>query len=288
VTLIHNASAGDSDHEPEELVALMKAAGYTVAYYDSKDCDIATVLGKPSDLVAVAGGDGTIRKVAAAAQPDGSPIAILPLGTANNIANSLGISGSLQDLIVGWQELRVRKFYPIEMEASWGRKRLIEGIGFGAFAQVIEEARGEEDKLSPIEARQRLAETLLRADAEELTIRADNVRLARKFVLVEITRIPLIGPNLYLAPEADPADHLLHICSVGAAKAERQPICDWLERQVADAPAPLATRSASHVAVSGRFGRIRIDDDVRSEKSAEVATITLAAAEKPLCFLVTD
>jgi diacylglycerol kinase (ATP) len=171
------------------------------------------------------------------------------------------------------------------MEAPWGRKRLIEGVGFGAFAQVIDEARGEEDKLSPIEARQRLAEILPRADAEDFNIRADNARLAGKFALVEITTIPLIGPNLYLAPEADPADHLMHICSVGAAKSERQRVCEWLEQQIADTPAPVATHSASHIAVSGRFGRIRVDDKVQ-KTADEMATITLAVAEKPLCFLL--
>jgi diacylglycerol kinase family enzyme len=40
-----------------------------------------------------------VARVIAHARSDGPPIAILPLGTANNIANSLGIDGPLDDLL---------------------------------------------------------------------------------------------------------------------------------------------------------------------------------------------
>lgn len=285
VTLIHNESAGDGDHERRELTKMIAAAGYGVAYFNAKECDIARVVEKPADLIAAAGGDGTIRKVAALAKPDGPPLAILPLGTANNIANSLRIGGSLHDLIAGWKEARLEKFYPIELDAPWGRQRLIEGIGFGAFAQVIDEADGD-DKLSPIEARKLLAEAVLRADAEPLRIRIDDALLSGEFSLLEVTTIPLLGPNLHLAPEANPADSLIDICSVGAEPEERQQLSHWLKELDPDAPAPLSTRSATHVAISGRFRRIRLDDGVRIVEAPDLATITLTSETEPLQFLV--
>lgn len=286
VTLVHNASAGDSDHEPRELTDAIAAAGYTVTYCNPKECDLESFLDDhPGDVIAVAGGDGTVRNVAMAAKPNGPPIAILPLGTANNIANSLHIEDLFQELIAGWKTAQLKNFYPIELVAPWGRQRLMEGIGFGAFAEIIDHA-GNGDKPSPIEARKRLADAMLRADAQALSVRVDDALLSGEFALLEVTTIPLVGPNLYLAPEADPADNLIDICSVGAEKEERQRVSQWLDELVPNAPAPLATRSATHVTISGHFRRIRIDDDVRTVEASDLVTITLTSAAEPLRFLV--
>ena len=51
------------------------------------------MLGEPSDLLVLAGGDGTIARILAKLPPSSEAqrrIAIVPLGTANNIAQSLG------------------------------------------------------------------------------------------------------------------------------------------------------------------------------------------------------
>lgn len=47
------------------------------------------------DLIAVGGGDGTIRTVAGVLADTGVPLAILPLGTLNHFAKDLGIPGDL-------------------------------------------------------------------------------------------------------------------------------------------------------------------------------------------------
>lgn len=47
--------------------------------------------GRDADLVAVGGGDGTLNGAAAALVERGRPFAILPLGTANDLARTLGI-----------------------------------------------------------------------------------------------------------------------------------------------------------------------------------------------------
>lgn len=49
-----------------------------------------------ADAVAVGGGDGTIRAVAAVMADTGVPLAILPLGTLNHFAKDVGIPGDLE------------------------------------------------------------------------------------------------------------------------------------------------------------------------------------------------
>src|SRR5882762_11576112 len=112
-TLIHNEKAGDRRHSRGDLVELLERAGYSVAYFPAKHSDLAEALGHPAEIVVAAGGDGTVARVVAHARSDGPPIAILPLGTANNIANSLGIRGSIEEVVVGWQEARAKPCYPI-------------------------------------------------------------------------------------------------------------------------------------------------------------------------------
>src|SRR5947207_7501500 len=118
VTLIHNPTAGGGEHAAERLVAAIERAGYQVAYFSSKEVRIGRVLKRPCDIIAIAGGDGTIRKVAVRARPDGPPLTILPLGTANNIAKSLGVSGQPGRLAAGWKDAAERPYHPIEAEGQ--------------------------------------------------------------------------------------------------------------------------------------------------------------------------
>jgi hypothetical protein len=65
------------------------------------------VLDKRADLVAVAGGDGTVASVARRMVGRGIPVAVLPMGTANNIARSLGLlKKSFEELVEGWRDAR--------------------------------------------------------------------------------------------------------------------------------------------------------------------------------------
>ena len=217
-TLIHNSKAGDKGHDRAALVKLLERAGYTVAYFAIKGCDLAEVLGHPAEIVVAAGGDGTVARIVAHARSNGPPVAILPLGTANNIANSLGIGGSLKDVVAGWQEAHAKPYYPISASGPWGVRRLIEGIGFGAFEQAISELPR---RLRAERARNLVSKILLDAPPENLEISIDGEEISGRFAVVEITAIPLVGPQLPLAPEADPSDPSLHIYFVGDTGAAR-------------------------------------------------------------------
>ena len=90
---------------------MIRNAGHKVKYQSSKEKKWKKALKKPCDIVAVAGGDGTVGKVARELIEERIPIAILPLGTANNIAKSLGIADiSLQDLVASWSTARSINF----------------------------------------------------------------------------------------------------------------------------------------------------------------------------------
>lgn len=285
VTLIHNPSAGGGEHTAERLVAAIERAGYKVAYFSVKEIRISKVLQRSCDIVAVAGGDGTIRKVAVRARPDGPPLAVLPLGTANNIAKSLGVSGQPARLAARWKEAAERPYHPIQAEGEWGCRRLIEGIGFGAIARAIEVMSDEHPP--PEEARERFCQYVNEAEPVELDIVTDGATVSGAFVSVEITKIPLVGPNLLLAPNADPSDCRVEISCVPAAEEDRRRFTEWLAADGsdgADPPAPIWTAVATKLSVVGRVPRVRLDDKTRKLRAK--GTISVAAEPEPIRFLV--
>jgi diacylglycerol kinase (ATP) len=191
-TLIHNEKAGDRRHSRGDLVELLERAGYSVAYFPAKHSDLAEALGHPAEIVVAAGGDGTVARVVAQARSEGPPIAILPLGTANNIASSLGIAGSPKHLVDAWQEPRLRSYYPISASGPWGTRRLTEGIGFGAFEQAMHEIPR---KFRVKRAREFVRKIVIDAPPESLKIGIEDESIAGRFAVLEITAIPLERPE---------------------------------------------------------------------------------------------
>src|SRR5437868_2564299 len=101
--LVHNPTAGTKGYDKDGITAALKLAGYETRYASTKGDDVEDALKKGADLVVAAGGDGTIATVIRALTDRSIPVALLPLGTANNIARSLGIAGTPQELVETWK-----------------------------------------------------------------------------------------------------------------------------------------------------------------------------------------
>src|SRR3954447_26567452 len=70
LALIHNEAAGDVSHDRNWLVETLSRAGYEVGYHRHDAAGVAAALDGGAELIAVAGGDGTVAKVAAQGRPD--------------------------------------------------------------------------------------------------------------------------------------------------------------------------------------------------------------------------
>ena len=101
--VLHNPNAGDGENSDKDLITALEAEGYKCSYLSTKEKgwekkDWDKIESEDIDFVIVAGGDGTVRKLAGELLDrklidKKLPIALLPFGTANNIARTLGIAG---------------------------------------------------------------------------------------------------------------------------------------------------------------------------------------------------
>jgi diacylglycerol kinase family enzyme len=239
VTLIHNPSAGDEETESDHLLSLIRKAGHEVVDISVKD-DYRAALESLGDLVAVAGGDGTVRKVATELIGRGVPIAILPLGTANNISRSLGIDGPMERLIAKWETSSKKRVDVGRASAPWGDAAFIEGMGLGLFARTMS-ILDSTDKGSSAQfgdAQEKLERDLkvlkgILSDykAHSLEMILDGRAISGEYLLIEALNINYIGPNLHLGPVSDPGDGYLDFVFVREQKREelRQYLAGRLE-----------------------------------------------------------
>jgi diacylglycerol kinase (ATP) len=233
-TLVHNPTAGQRE-AGKGLVAALERAGYAVTYRSRKSKDLESQLADPGDLVVVAGGDGTVAKVAIALAGRGVPLAILPVGTANNIARSLGLVGGTSHIIHGLHAAaRVRLDVGVA-RGPWGERQFVEAAGVGLFARalaLLEHHDGQpvaelaKDEPS-FESVVRLLRHLLADYAPRpWRITLDGRDLSGRYLLLEAMNIRLIGPHLHLAPDADPGDGLFDV--VVASEDQCRGLLDYL------------------------------------------------------------
>lgn len=234
ISLVHNPTAGGG-HDADDVVALLTEAGHEVRYRSSED-DWSTLLQDPGDLVVGAGGDGTIRAVALAAADHGVPFAVLPLGTANNIGKSLGLVGEARELVRGWSTGSPWHQFDIGVVTGpHGEHRFVESAGAGPMADLIALGPriGADARLLGREtdrALHLLSGIVREARPRAWQILADGEDLSGEYLAVEVMNVRFVGPNVPLAPAADPSDGWLDLVVV--READRRPLVDYLERRL--------------------------------------------------------
>ncbi len=137
VTLMHNPTAGDQTPGAKKLLGWLEDLGHRVTYRSTKKGKFAEALKDLGDLVVVAGGDGTVNRVARHLVGTGIPLAIIPIGTANNIAAALGLRGKPKKIIAGLESARPLAFDVGLVRGPWGESRFFEGVGVGLLAEAI-------------------------------------------------------------------------------------------------------------------------------------------------------
>lgn len=170
----------------EEITEQLKTEGYT-------------------DAVAV-GGDGTVNHVAKTIIGTGITLGIVPIGSGNGLARSLGLSMNLETVI---RQIAEGRTATIDSGSVNGRPFLCtSGIGFDAhignlFATSVKRGLQSYVKITVSE--------LFRYRAKTYTLRFNGQEIQRKAFLITVANAGQYGNDFYIAPEASMQDGLFHV-----------------------------------------------------------------------------
>ncbi len=280
VTLIHNPGAGEGGHEQDDIVAALRDAGHEVSGGDRVEPDAA--LEDPGDLVVVAGGDGTVRDALRPLAGRGVLVAVLALGSANNIARWLGIEPArdIPAVIRSWEGAARCRFDVWEVAWSGHRRRFVESFGGGLMAEVIARADalaedpGRDEKLE-IGLRM-LRDVAASSDARPWELVAGDGAVAGDLLGVELMNVGETGPAIRLAPDADVGDGALDVVAVSpdAGPLLRDYAEERLNGRDPELP-PFAWSRWCEVTVRPPDGaRLRLDDEVVDVLEAAELTVS--------------
>jgi diacylglycerol kinase family enzyme len=286
VILMHNPSAGSEDHRARDLVREIERAGHEVVAHVTDGEALAQALRSPCQLVVVAGGDGTVGRAAEALAGTGVPFTILALGTANNLARTLGLDGPVEARVAAWATDTVRDFDAATASQGGVDRLFLEAIGFGVFPELVLEADGTPAPDDPEEKLLRdlalFRDQVAQSPLARYDITADDDDLSGDYLMVELMNIPFLGPRVALAPAAHPSDGRLDLVVV--REAEREGLVRAIDRRRdgEDAIIALPTRQVSRALIAGDWQWQHHDGDLRNDRNSPLAAKVNQAALRVL------
>jgi len=299
VTLIHNPGAGKNARDERDLKKLLRRAGHKVRYQSAKEKGWKKALKKPTDLVVIAGGDGTVARVLRRMPGHDVPVALLPSGTANNIARSLGQhERGFEELVRGWENARQIRLDVGVAAGPWGERYFVEGIGAGVFADLLANSDPKKSKKrkkgkNPVEAGlRRLRRQAELAQPVPICASLDGEDISGEYLLFEALNLRYIGPNLFLTAGSTPGDGRFEVVMVG--EAERSRLLYYLDHWQGDRErlAILPSRTGSRLQIEWTGFALHLDDklqpkpDARPRQMAGMVEARLEGAS--VRFLVSD
>ena len=247
-------------------------AGYRPRYFNLRQVPRHPAAFDYGEFAVVAGGDGSVRRAALGLRGRGRPLALLPLGTANNIANSLGVTGSVEEIVAGWDPRRIGHIDLGLAKGPWGEQPFLEGVGLGLLGRAIP-LIDEIDRVSshafsqPADKLHRDLCVFIALGHEAAPLKIGlQLNSARRelghYLLLEVLNIARSGPQLELVAAADPADGYLDVVAVPAHQrarldhALRQHLRDDASRPI------LPRRRARRIRLRLYEGSFRLDDHI--------------------------
>lgn len=267
LVLILNRNAGtlrdvDADQAAADLAEIFRQHGHEVVAEvkaGSETCDaIARVCREKNfDALVVGGGDGTISFAAAAAARAGLPLGILPLGTMNLFARSLGIPLEMKAAAEA-----VAAGRPVAVDISEVNGRLfVHHVTLGLHARMIllRKKLTYRSRLGKIGASIRAWWVAVREPPRlDARIRADSSQFAMRTAAILVTNNPLGEGHLpyaddprqgmlglYVARSLKPRDLLLTALRLVIGRISSTPLLEsWVAQEV-DVSLPATKADAS-------------------------------------------
>jgi len=302
IALVHNPDAGKGAYDADDLTHLLGDRGYDVAVHVRSKRQVARAVETRPDLLVAAGGDGTVARVAIALAGTTIPLLILPVGTANNIARSLGIQATVPVLIDGLTSARQVRMDIGQVSAPWGEESFVEGAGVGFIGAMLRDGGSTRERLrrfvwnlvpssvsEPQKAAHGVARLIRKHPIQTYYLVADGSDLSGDYVAVEAMNIRAIGPRIALAPNAELADG--HLDLVLVRPEDRDSLADYVASEAPGFSPPVEIRRVRRAEMTWIADHGHVDDEpwplrAESTRGADGATVTVSLGRTVNVLLV--
>ena len=292
--LIHNPQSGGGDLPASEMVDRLRLVDPEAAHVSIKD-DYGAALRDigPDTVIVVAGGDGTLHKVARKLASSGGAIAVLPMGTANNIADCLGKRWDLESLVRLLPTAGRMPFDLGTVSIGGEAKIFMESVGAGAVATMMRRVDRDKDA-GLLDKRDEMMHALevmrdLARDGDTVQLRVSfdgGVMKKMDCIAFEVMNVASIGPRLRLVAERNPGADTFDVIVV--RDDARRELIDHIESRMAGKlvrPA-FETRRAKRVKVEWQDGDIHVDDTLVEINGSERRSLDIELLPQAITFVV--
>lgn len=172
------------------------------------------------DLLVVLGGDGSVHQGMQFCVEHGVPLAVIPAGTGNDLARSVGLPGETMpatDEVV--EAIRTGRRRTIDLGRIDGGDK--DGTVFGTVlcagfdSAVNERANAMRWPRGPRRYDLAILAELAALKSRPLVLRTEDDRLELDATLVAVANTPYYGGGIPVCPDADPTDGLLDVTVFG-------------------------------------------------------------------------
>lgn len=292
--LLHNPTAGDEDHSKDKLIELIEENGFNCRYSSTKKKEYKDIE-SDVDFLIVAGGDGTVRKITKellerSVLEKTFPIALLPLGTANNIAKTLEIQGTDEEIIKAWHHQHIKKYDVGRLCDFKKAPFFLESFGYGVFPYLMMEMKKVDEKEidTPEKKLEKALEVLMQIiltyEPHKCTLVINGKDYSGKYLMAEVMNTRSIGPNLYLNPSGNVGDGELEVVLV--PEEDKKKFASYIMGKIngVEEDYTFKTIKAKEVEISWEGTHVHADDEILKLDKSEKVRIEIK--ESLLEFLV--
>jgi len=216
--LIFNAGSGRPEESPEQLAGILSAMQdqqiLPEVYSVRPDSQLEKVVGDAIrsgiKVIVVAGGDGTIDSVVGAMVGSEAALGIIPIGTRNNVAFNLGITGDIASCVALLRRGRRLRIDVGRVHSQRARYWFLEATGVGLVSDLYPMADDlQHGDLTQIGA---LLSALISATPSRLRLTLDGSKhLDTTAHMLLVTNMPFLGPHFQISPKVSFKDGRLDV-----------------------------------------------------------------------------
>jgi diacylglycerol kinase family enzyme len=214
-----------------------------------------------------------VAKVATLMHEEHPPLTIIPLGTANNIGRTLGIVGTIKEIVDGLAKGMHRKLDVGLASGRWGKTPFVEAVGVGALAEATARKHKGDVPNKLQQGRDAFRKILAKAKPRKVKITLDDRIIESEVLFAEIMNMAHVGPQLFLAPFADPGDGRLDIAILPAES--REEALDWLADPDPGELPPIVLEAGRKVTLEKGSGPLRVGDAFPSDEDPDSVDVAI-------------